>query len=162
MIALSARNGFMRWPTSSRSSPESLAVCSAFSRSQACYMAVEMDVLFSIRHVVLSFSSLVSCCFYEDSAKIRFSEEHCNSRQLYLTSFIKTSHTTRKGMRWLPSCWAVSRLFALSGGGSAVCSRLVCLTIAAPVVRHGRYKSAVGLCNVGDFCRQSAWVCAVN
>lgn len=124
-MALSAGNGFMRWPTSSRSSPESLAVCSAFSRSQACYMAVEMEVLFSICHVVLSFSSLVSCCFYEDSAKIRFSEEHCNSRRLYLTSFIKTSHAMRKGMRWLPSCWAVSRLFALSGGGSAVCSRLV-------------------------------------
>lgn len=98
-MALSAGNGFMRWSTSSRSSPESLAVYSAFSRSQACYIAVEMEVLFSIRHVVLSFSSLVSCCFYEDSAKIRFSEEHCNSRQLYLTSFIKTSHTTRKGMR---------------------------------------------------------------
>ena len=161
MIALSAGNGFMRWPTLSRSSPESLAVCSAFSRSQAYYMAVETEVLFSIRHVVLSFSSLVSCCFYDGSAKIRFSGEHCNSRQLYLTSFIKTSHATRKGLRWLPSCLAVSPLFALSGGGSAVCSCLVCLAIAAPVVRHGRCKSAVGLCNVGDFCRQSAWVCAV-
>ena len=160
-MGLSARNVFMRWPTSSRSSPESLAVCSAFSRSQACYIAVEMEVLFSIRHVVLSFSSLVSCCFYEDSAKIRFSEEHCNSRQLYLTSFIKTSHATRKDMRWLSSCWAVSQLFALSGGDSAVCLRLVCLAIAVPVVRHGRCKSAVGLCNVGDFCRQSVWVYAV-
>ena len=139
----------MRQSTLSQSSPESLAVCSAFSRSQACYMAVETEVLFSIRHVVLSFS------------KIRFSEEHCNSRRLYLTSFIKTSHTTRKDMRWPLSCWAVSRLFALSGGGSAVCSRLVCLAIAAPVVQHGRCKSAVGLCNVGDFCWQSAWVCTV-
>ena len=64
-------------------------------------------------------------------------------------------------MRWQPSCLAVSRLFALSGGGSAVCSRLVCLAIAAPVVWHGRCKSAVGLCNVGYFCRQSAWVCTV-
>ena len=160
-MRLSAGNGFMRWPTLSWSSPESLAVCSAFSRSQACYMAVETEVLFSIRHVVLSFSSLVSCCFYEDSAKIRFSEEHCNSRRLYLTSFIKTSHTTRKDMRWPLSCLSVSRLFAFSGGGSAVCSRLVCLAIAAPVVQHGRCKSAVGLCNVGDFCRQSAWVYTV-
>ena len=125
MIALSARNGFMRQPTSLRSSPESLAVCSAFSRSQACYIAVEMDVLFSIRHVVLSFSSLVSCCFYEDSAKIRFSEEHCNSRRLYLTSFIKTSHTTRKGLRWQPFCLAVfgSLLFQMGG---LLCVRVLC------------------------------------
>ena len=64
----------------------------------------------------------------------------------------------RKDMRWQPSCLAVSRLFTLSDGGSAVCSHLVCLAIAAPVVQHGRCKSAVGLCNVGDFCRQSAWV----
>ena len=67
----------------------------------------------------------------------------------------------RKDMPWSLSCLSVSRLFALSGGGSAVCSRLVCLAIAAPVVWHGRCKSAVGLCNVGDFCRQSAWVSAI-